>query len=118
MLSGIVTGPPDVVVVATGSEVNLALDAADAVKGKKIRVVSMMCRELYLEQESSFRESVIPPGVRVVVAEAGSRFGWEGFVGDSSDILSVDRFGESGPAAKVAEHLGFTADNLARIIQK
>jgi transketolase len=111
-------GTPDVIVVATGSEVSLAVKAADQVAGRKIRIVSMMCRELFMSQDKSFRETILTPGVRVVVAEAGTGFGWEGIAGDPENILSVDRFGESGPAGKVAEHLGFTPENLAKVISR
>jgi transketolase len=111
-------GPPDVVVAATGSEVTLALEASKRVKGRKVRVVSIMCRELFLSQDEAFQKSILPSGVPVVVAEAGTGFGWEGIAGKPAHILSVNRFGESGPAAKVAEHFGFTPENLAHIIEK
>jgi transketolase len=109
-------GKPDVVVVATGSEVTLALDAAAKVSGKKIQVVSMASRELFEAQPAAVREAVIPKGVRVVVCEAGARSGWERWA-EVEDIMSLDRFGESGPADKVAAHLGFTPDALAKLIE-
>jgi transketolase len=105
---------PDVVVLATGSEVGLALEAA-AQSGKKVQVVSVVSRELFESQDRAAREAVVPPGVRVVVAEAGVRQGWE-YWAKPEDILSLERFGESGPAAKVAEELGLTAPALAAII--
>jgi len=111
-------GIPDVVVVATGSEVNLALEAADAANNKKVRVVSMFSRELFLKQDRSFKEQILPKGARVVAAEAGVSYGWGDIASSSEDILAIDRFGESGPAAKVAVHLGLTADNLAKIIDR
>jgi transketolase len=109
-------GTPDVVIVATGSEVNLALDAAKKISGKKIRVVSMISRERFLSQDKGFRESILPAGVRTVVAECAVGFGWEAVASSSADILSLDRFGESGPGAQVAEHLGITADKLVELI--
>ncbi len=111
-------GAPDVTVVATGSEVNLALEAAAKVKGKKIRVVSMISRELFLAQEQSFRDSIVPPAATTVVAEAGITSGWEGIASSPDLILGINRFGESGPGQKVAEHLGMTADNLAKLIEQ
>jgi len=105
---------PDAVLIATGSEVNLALEAA-ALSGKKVQVVSMPSRELFESQGEAVRNGVVPPGLRAVVCEAGVHQGWERWA-KPEDILSLDRFGESGPAAKVAEHLGFTAKALAEII--
>jgi transketolase len=110
-------GAPDAVIVATGSEVGLALEAAEKAPGKKLRVVSMISRELFESQPAAIREAVIPPGARVVVCEAGVRSGWERWA-KPEDILSIERFGESGPAAKVAGHLGFTADALLEIINR
>jgi transketolase len=111
-------GTPDVVIAATGSEVTLALQAADLVKGKKLRVVSVVCKELFEAQENKFREKLFPSGVRVVAAEAGVRFGWCSIGASPEDILSIESFGESGPAEKVAAHFGFTAENLAKLIDK
>jgi transketolase len=108
-------GAPDVAVIATGSEVGLALEAAAKVPAKKVQVISMVSRELFESQPKAIRDTVVPPGVRVVVAEAGVRSGWERWA-EPEDILSVDRFGESGPAAKVADALGFTVDALAAVI--
>jgi transketolase len=107
-------GPADAVIVATGSEVGLALEAA-ALSGKNVQVVSMISRELFESQSEAVRNSVIPPALRTVVCEAGTRQGWERWA-KPGDILSIDRFGESGPAEKAAEHLGFTAKALAGII--
>jgi transketolase len=107
-------GKPDVVVIATGSEVALALEAAEK-SSKKIQVVSMISRELFEAQPEVVRNAIVPPGVRVVTAEAGCRLGWERWA-RPEDIFSIDRFGESGPAGKVAAHLGFTAGALAKLI--
>jgi transketolase len=107
---------PDVVVIATGSEVSLALEAASK-STKKVQVVSMISRELFESQPEAIRNAVIPAGVRVITCEAGTRMGWERWA-KSEDILSIDTFGESGPASKVAAHFGFTADALAELINK
>jgi len=111
-------GSPDVVIAASGSEVSLALEAADRVQELKVRVVSVMSRELYLSQERAYRDTIIPPGIRTVAVEAGVSSGWEALTGCRENILGIDRFGESGPGAKVAGHLGLTADALTALIRK
>lgn len=110
-------GTPDAVIIATGSEVAIALAAAGMAAGKRVRVVSMLSRELFESQDAAIREAIVPPGVRCLVCEAGVRSGWEGWA-KPADILSIERFGESGPAAKAAEHLGMTAAALAAIINR
>jgi len=115
------TDRPDVTVLATGSEVSMALAAAALVPQKKVRVVSVMSKELFESQPEVIRDAIVggkKGSVRIVTAEAGVRSGWEGWVASPDDILSIDRFGESGPANKVAAHLGFTAEKLAEIIAK
>ena len=108
-------GTPDVVVVASGSEVNLALEAAEK-SGKKVRVVSMPSRETFTKQDSAFKASLLPAGVKTVVAEAGIGFGWEGIASASENILCMNSFGESGSADDIAEHFGFTAEKLAGLL--
>ena len=110
-------GTPDVVVVATGSEVSLAVAAA-ADSGKKVRIVSMVSRELFHAQDREFREAIIPPGVRTIVAELGIAQGWEGFVQDREDLFVLSDFGASGPGDKVAEHFGRTQKDLAALIAR
>jgi transketolase len=106
---------PDTVIIGTGSEVNLALSAAAAVdkEGKRTQVVSMICRELFERQPALIRDAIVPPSARVVVAEAGVKSGWEGL---ADAILSIERFGESGPADKTAERLGFTVEALTKLV--
>ena len=111
------SGKPDVVVVATGSEVSLAFDAAE-LSDKKIRIVSMPSRELFEAQDKAFKTSVIPEGVRVVVAECGVSAGWRGYTSSRDDILAVDIFGESGKYTDIAKKFGFSAENLASIINR
>lgn len=111
---------PDVTVLATGSEVSMALAAADLVPGKKVRVVSVLSKELFESQPAVIRETIIggkKGSVRVVTAEAGVRTGWEGWTSSADDNFSIDRFGESGPANKVAAHFGFTAEKLAELLK-
>lgn len=110
-------GTPELVIAATGSEVNLALDAAEG-SSKKIRIVSIADLNTFMAQDKSFRESVIPAGVRVVTAEAGVSYGWEKLASSSDDVFCIERFGESGPAAKVAEHFGFDAAGLKAVIER
>jgi transketolase len=111
---------PETVVVATGSEVSLALEAATLLEKdgacSAVRVVSMPCREAFMAAPAPVREALIPKGARVVVVEAGVAQGWERLA-KFEDILSVERFGESGPAEEVAKHLGFTAAKVAALIK-
>ncbi|MFI3257571.1 MAG: transketolase [Spirochaetales bacterium] len=109
---------PDVTVLATGSEVSLALEAAKLASAKNVRVVSVMNRELFASQNSVIKNTIIAENSRVVVAEAGTKMGWEGFVQSNEDLFCIDRFGESAPGTKVAEELGYTAENLAKIIAR
>jgi transketolase len=106
---------PDVVIVATGSEVNLALEAAE-VSDKNVRVVSMISRETFQAQDNAFRSSLIPEGVKTVVVEAGVRSGWEGIATSSEDLLTIDTFGISAPAADIKKHFGLTVENLVKIL--
>ena len=110
-------GTPDTVVVATGSEVGVALAAADLVPERKVRVVSMISRERFLAQDRALRESLVPPGVRRVVVEAGTSFGWASPFDDGTLVVSIDRFGESGPWQKLAERFGITAAAVAERIR-
>ncbi len=109
---------PDITILATGSEVEMSLNAAKLVSGKKIRVVSVLDKTLFEKQDEDFQNEIIGNAKRVVVAEAGVSFGWEKYVSCKSDLFTIDRFGESGPAAKVAEDLGFTAKDLAEVLKK
>ncbi|MGD0727318.1 MAG: transketolase [Spirochaetia bacterium] len=110
-------GAPDVVIIATGSEVSAALQAATALSDRKVRVVSMISRELYTAQPARFRLSLVPAGSRKVVFEAGVTQGWKGPFDDDTLVVGIDRFGESGPYQKVVEHLGITAGALEKRIR-
>lgn len=109
---------PEITIIATGSEVEMSLKALEIAKGKKIRVVSVLDKTLFEKQDKSFREKILGGAKRIVVAEAGVKFGWEKYVSDESDLFTIDRFGESGPAAKVAEDLHFTPADLAKVLEK
>jgi len=109
----------DLILIATGSEVQLALDAAKALreKGRRVRVVSMPCQEYFLRQDAAYRESVLPAACRRRVAiEAGATFGWHRFVGSDGLCLGLDDFGASAPYKVLAEKFGFSVPSvLARI---
>ncbi|MBP5284289.1 MAG: ribosome recycling factor, partial [Treponema sp.] len=106
---------PDVTVVATGSEVNTALEAAAKVTGKTVRVVSVLDKKLF-ESDEAYVKEVTGNATRVIVAEAGTSQGWERIATQRRDLFTIDRFGESGPGKKVAEALGFTSEKLAELI--
>jgi transketolase len=77
----------------------------------------MPSRELFLAQPAPVRDAILPPGARVVTVEAGIAMGWEAIASSRADILSIDRFGASGPGDEVAKHLGLTVDRLASLIR-
>ena len=110
-------GTPDLVVIASGSEVAIALEAAQARPEKAIRVVSMPSWELFEEQDEAYRDEVLPPACRRRIAvEAASGLGWERWVGDGGAILALNHFGDSAPAGVLAEKFGFsTAAVIAKI---
>jgi transketolase len=103
---------PDIVLVGTGSEVQLCVEAAIELgsSGIEARVVSLPSWELFEAQGSAYRASVLPPGVPVLAVEAGSTFGWARY---ADEVVGIDRFGASAPGAVVLEKLGFTAANVA-----
>ncbi len=106
---------PDVILIGTGSEVQLALGAARrlAEEGTRARVVSLPSWELFERQSAAYRESVLPREVKARVSvEAGSPFGWERYVGDEGAIVGIDRFGASAPGDVVLEKLGFNVQNV------
>ncbi len=112
-------GTPDITVLATGSEVSTAIQAADMVSGKKIRVVSVIDYNMFDNMTQEEQDALIGGAKRVVAAEAGISSDWKQFVTNKkTDLFCIDRFGESGPAAKVAEHLKFTAKDLAELLNK
>ena len=106
-----------VVLVATGSEVPLCLDAAKllAEQGVHARVVSMPCVERFLDLDQAAKDAILPPGVPRVSVEAGRTYGWERIVGDTGRSFGIDDFGLSAPASAIAEELGFTPANIAYV---
>ena len=106
---------PDVILITTGSEVTLAVDAKAklAEQGIDARVVSMPCVEEFEKQSEKYKESVLPKAVRARVAvEAGATMCWYKYVGMDGKIVGIDQFGESAPAKKLFEKYGFTVDNV------
>jgi transketolase len=106
---------PDVILIATGSEVQLILDAAKALEQERIhaRVVSMPSWELFEQQDAAYRDRVLPPDITTRLAvEAASSFGWCRYVTDRGRTIAIDRFGASGPAKEVFKHYGFTVENV------
>ena len=111
---------PDVILLATGSEVHLALDAAAALDDENVaaRVVSMPSMERFEDQPDSYRHDVLPPGVPTVAVEAGTTRGWHHLVGDDGAVIGLDRFGLSGPGEEVYEELGFTVDRVVDTVHE
>ncbi|MHC4120902.1 MAG: transketolase [Planctomycetota bacterium] len=108
---------PDVLLLATGSEVSVALDAAEALakEGVAARVVSMPCWELFDEQDQQYRDSVIPPDVKARVGiEAAAELGWHKYIGDNGIFIGMSGFGASAPAKTCFEKFGITADNVIK----
>jgi transketolase len=108
-------GKLDAIIIATGSEVEIAIDAAQSLfsKGVNARVVSMPCAEIFSLQDLAYRESILPPSVRVRVAvEAGHSDYWYKYVGIDGRVVGMTTFGESAPGGKIMEHFGFTVENV------
>ncbi len=114
------SGNPRVVIIATGSEVALALDAQTALEGEGIstRVVSAPCLEWFAEQSESYQNSVIPKTALRVSIEAGIAQGWREYVGDNGVIISLDHFGASAGAGKLFAEFGFSAERIVSDIKK
>jgi transketolase len=107
--------PPEVILIATGSEVSLAIEAHARLAGEGIRsrVVSMPCWKLFDAQPQSYRDTVLPPGVRARVSiEAAAPFGWERYVGLEGAIIGISRFGASAPGSVLMREFGFTPEHV------
>ncbi|MEH1769791.1 MAG: transketolase [Nostoc sp.] len=108
-------GTPDIILIGTGSELSLAVTAAEKLKaeGKKVRVVSLPAWDLFDAQDAAYKESVLPKAVtKRLSVEAASSFGWHKYVGTEGDTVSIDRFGASAPGNVLLEKFGFTVDNV------
>jgi transketolase len=114
-------GVPDVILIGTGSEVGLCVEAAGKLEadGVAARVVSMPCMDTFTHADESYREQVLPAACRARVAvEAASPLGWDKWIGEAGCFLGMETFGESGPAKDVYEHFGITADHAVELARK
>ncbi|GAA4600169.1 transketolase [Actinoplanes octamycinicus] len=115
ILSEASTGTPQVILIASGSEVAIALTAQERLEaqGTPTRVVSMPCQEWFFQQETAYQQQVLPHGVKARVSvEAGIRMSWDRIIGDAGEAVSIEHYGASAPAKILFEQFGFTADNV------
>ena len=109
-------GDPELILIGTGSEVSLCLEAADALTDARVRVVSMPCMDTFTKADESYRERVLPAACRARIAvEAASPLGWDKWIGPDGAFVGMETFGESGPAKQVFEHFGITAERVAAL---
>ncbi|MFC3680459.1 transketolase [Bacterioplanoides pacificum] len=112
-------GTPDAIIIATGSEVKLAMEAAEQLSGKQVRVVSMPCAERFCKQDAAYIESVLPAAVTARVAvEALHKDFWYKFVGLQGKIIGMDTFGESAPAGELFKEFGITTDAVVEAVNE
>lgn len=114
-------GAPQGILIATGSEVQLAVASQKALaeQGVRVRVVSMPSWDLFDKQPQSYKDSVLPPSVKARLAiEMASAFGWERYVGDAGAVIGIDKFGASAPGDRVIKEYGFTPDNVVAQFRK
>jgi transketolase len=114
-------GDPAAILIATGSEVAIALQAQERLgeEGIRARVVSMPCCELFAEQDAAYREQVLPSDLRCRVAiEAGATLGWRAYVGLDGAVVGLDRFGASAPSATLYRELGITAEAAVEAVRR
>ena len=114
-------GPPEVIVIATGSEVGIAADAVRAAtaKGRKVRLVSMPSTTTFDRQDQAYKDSVLPPSVEARVAiEQGAEFGWDRYVGLKGKTVTMASFGASAPLADLQKKFGFTVDNVVKVARE
>jgi transketolase len=111
-------GTADLIMIATGSEVELAMNAAAAMSDRNIRVVSMPSTCRFDAQDQAYKDSVLTPGVKRVAIEAGVDLGWHKYVGLDGAVVCMESFGESAPAGQLFEQFGFTVDNVVATANK
>jgi transketolase len=113
-------GKPDVILVATGSELHLAVGARAKLEaeGKKVRVVSAFCMEPFWKQDAAYQDKVLPKGVKKCSIEAGRTPPWRAIVGEAGLTLGIDHYGASAPAEVLAEKFGFTVDSVTDRVRK
>jgi transketolase len=119
ILSEAANGKPQAIIIATGSEVGLAMDAqkALAAEGVNVRVVSMPCTNLFDRQDQAYKDSVLTKGVKRVAVEAGVTGFWHKYVGLEGAVVGMDCFGESAPAPELFKHFGFTTENVVKTVK-
>ena len=108
-------GTPEIILISTGSEVHLCVEAADKLRaeGKKVRVVSMPSWEVFEEQDAAYQESVLPAAVtKRLSVEAGTTFGWGRYVWNENNAIGINRFGASAPGGLAMKKFGFTVENV------
>jgi transketolase len=109
-------GEPELILIGTGSEVSLCLEAAAALDGVSVRVVSMPCMDTFTKADDAYREQVLPAACRARIAvEAASPLGWDKWIGPEGAFVGMETFGESGPAKEVYAHFGITAERVASL---
>ncbi len=120
VLADFPAGPrPEVILIATGSEVHLALESRTrlASEGVQARVVSVPSTDLFSMQSAQYRDKVLVPGVPLLVIEAGASLGWRSYVGPQIAVIGVDTFGASAPGPVVMQQYGFTVQNVCKQVQ-
>ncbi|MEO5342944.1 MAG: transketolase [Gammaproteobacteria bacterium SHHR-1] len=111
-------GAPEAIIIATGSEVELAVAAAEAMSGKRVRVVSMPSTDVFEAQDAAYKESVLPAACTARVAvEAAVTDGWYKYVGMNGKVIGINRFGESAPAGQLFKEFGFTVENVVQAVE-
>ena len=117
-MSEAAAGKPQAILIATGSEIGLAMSAQKelAEAGIHVRVVSMPCTNLFDRQDQSYRDSVLIKGVRRVAIEAGISDFWRKYVGLEGAVVGMETFGESAPASELFKHFGFTVENVVKTV--
>jgi transketolase len=120
VLSEAAGGKPQAVIIATGSEVDLAIKAQAvlAADGINVRVVSMPSTNVFDRQDQAYKDSVLPKGIKRVAVEAGVTGFWHKYVGLEGAVVGMDTFGESAPAGELFKHFGFTVDNVVATVKK
>jgi transketolase len=107
------------VIIATGSEIGIAIEAAETLahKGVPVRVVSAPCLEIFLEEDHAYQKSVLPDGLPRIAVEAGLRYGWDAIIGRDGGFVGMTGFGASAPAEALYEHFGITADRIVEEVK-
>ncbi len=112
-------GEPELILIGTGSEVSLCLEAAEQLDDVRVRVVSMPCMDTFTHADDSYREQVLPAACWARIAvEAASPLGWDKWIGEQGCFVGMETFGESGPEPEVYKHFGITADHVAELARK